>query len=85
VNNHPDCYGTLLPDVTRLEKNMKLESPAFSALVVSHGIGVQNRAVEVKRDGWEKCTACPDYRTCYDLSLARLLMNTVLVNGWYGS
>jgi len=85
VNNHPDCYGALLPDFTRLEKNKALVSPAFSALVVSHGIGVQDRDLEVRTDGWEKCTTCLDYRTCYDLSLAKLLMNTVLVNGWYGA
>jgi hypothetical protein len=75
----------MFPDFTRLEKNKPLVSAAFSALVVSHGIGVQNRALEVKQDGWEKCTTCPDYRTCYDLSLAKLFMNTVLVNGWYGA
>jgi hypothetical protein len=85
VSAHGDCYGTLFPDFTRLEKNKALASPAFSALVVSHGIGVQSRKLEVKSEGWEKCVGCSDYRTCYDLSLAKLLMNTWLVNGWYGS
>ena len=33
--------------------------------------------------------ACPDYRTCYDLSLAKLemnnvLMNTMVANPWVG-
>ena len=85
MNAHSDCYGAMFPDFTRLQKNKPLESQAFTALVVSHGIGVQDRKLEVKREGWEKCTACPDYRTCYDLSMARLAMNTVLVNGWYGA
>ena len=80
-----DCYGTMLPDFTRLEKNKALTSVAFSALVQSHGIGVQGRKLEVKLEGWERCVACADYRTCYGLSLAKLLMNTVLVNGWYGA
>ena len=80
-----ECYGTMFPDFTRLRKNKPLSSPAFTALVESHGIGVQGRKLEVKQDGWEKCVACEDYRTCYDLSLAKLLTNTVLVNNWYGS
>jgi hypothetical protein len=85
MSAHCDCYGTMFPDFTRLEKNKPLNSPAFTALVQSHGIGVQGRMLEVKRDQWEKCVACPDYRTCYDLSLAKLFMNTVLANGWYGA
>jgi hypothetical protein len=84
MSAHSDCYGTMFPDFTRLEKNKPLGSPAFSALVVSHGIGVQSRTLEVKPDGWDKCLACADYRTCYDLSLATLLMKTILANGWTG-
>ena len=75
----------MFPDFTRLERNKPLSSPAFTALLEGYGIGVQGRKLEVKREGWEKCVGCADYRTCYDLSLAKLLMNTVLVNGWYGA
>jgi hypothetical protein len=81
----PDCYGTMFPDFTRLERNKPVEGVAFTALVMSQGIGVQGRKLEVKGDGWDKCVACSDYRTCYDLSLAKLLMNTLLANGWYGA
>jgi len=75
-----DCYGRMFPDFTRLKKNTPLESPAFSALIVSQGIGVQGRTLQLKPDGWHHCVACADYRTCYDLSLAQLLMKTVLAN-----
>lgn len=74
----------MFPDFTRLEKNIKLESPAFAASVISHGIGVQGRSLEVKQEGWKKCIECADYRTCYDLSMAKLCMKTVIANGWYG-
>jgi hypothetical protein len=46
---------------------------------------VQDRKLEVKRDGWEKRVACADYRTCYDPIMTKLAMNTVLVNAWYGA
>lgn len=85
MSAHSDCYGKMFPDFTRLEKNKPLTSPAFIALVESHGIGVQRRSLEVKPDGWDKCVACDDYRTCYDLSLSKMLMNTILANGWYGA
>jgi len=85
MNNLPNCNGSLFPDFTRLKHNQPLASQAFSTLVASHGIGVQSRKVDVKPEGWEKCVACPDYRTCYDLSLAKLLMNAVLAGSLYGT
>ena len=85
MSAHCDCYGTIFTDFARLEKNKPLVSPASSALVVNHGIGVQSRKLEVKREGWDRCAGCSDYRTGYGLSLAELLMNTLQVNGWYGS
>ena len=78
------CYGTMFPDFTRLQKSVPLTSPAFSAQVENQGMAVQGWKLEVERAGWEKCVACTDYRTCYDLSLARLLMNTLMANEWYG-
>lgn len=78
------CYGTMFPDFTRLQKNVLLTSPAFSAMVENRGMGVQGWKLEAERAGWEKCVACTDYRTCYDLSLAKLLMNTLMANEWYG-
>ena len=80
MKNHPDCYGTLFPDFTRLKYKQKLEGQAFTLLVVSSGTGAQGRSLEVKTEAWEKCVMCPDYRTCYDLSLAKLLMNNMLAN-----
>lgn len=85
MNTHTNCYGSLFPDFTRLIYNQPLKSQAFSALATSHGIGVQSRKLEVKTEGWDRCIACPEYRTCYDLSLAKLVMNAVLSGGFYGS
>jgi hypothetical protein len=70
----------MFPDFTRLKRRERLEGQVFTALVVSSGTGAQGRSLEVKREAWEKCVACPDYRTCYDLSLATLLMNNMLIN-----
>jgi len=89
MNVHAECYGLMLPDFTRLKRKERLEGQAFSALATGSGTGTHGRSLEVKDDAWENCVACPDYRTCYDLSLAKLLMNQVLihtmwVNPWVG-
>ncbi len=76
----PECYGTMFPDFTKLKRKEKQDGQAFTALVVGSGTGAQGRSLEVKADAWGKCVACSDYRTCYDLSLAKLSMNNVLAN-----
>ena len=55
-----ECYGKLFPNVRRLEANTPL-----------------SRAAEFTLDEakWERCTQCPHYRTCYDLSMAVLALN----------
>ena len=78
MKSHPDCYGCLFPDFTKLERNKPLDGQAFTALVVSQGIGVQGRQLKVKTDAWEQCLACTEYRTCYDLSMAKLHLNREL-------
>jgi hypothetical protein len=80
MNPHPDCYGTMFPDFTRLKRKERLEGRAFTALVIGSGTGAQDRSLEIKSEAWDRCVACPDYRTCYDLSLAKLEMNNVLMN-----
>ena len=84
-----ECYGKMFPDFTRLKRKERLEGQVFAALVTGSGTAAQGRSLEVKREAWEKCVACPDYRTCYDLSLAKLemnnmLMNTMVANPWVG-
>jgi hypothetical protein len=84
-----ECYGKMFPDFTRLKRKERLEGQAFTALVTGSGTGAQGRSLEVKREAWEKCVACPDYGTCYNLSLAKLemneaLMNTMLADAWVG-
>ena len=89
MSAHLDCYGKMFPDFTRLKRKERLEGQAFTALVVSSGTGAHGRSVEVKAEAWKKCVACPDYRTCYDLSRATLkmnevVMNTMAANPWVG-
>jgi hypothetical protein len=69
-----ECYGSMFPDLSRLEYNKPIEGRVFSVLVKSVGIGVQSRAIRVKTDEWRKCVTCESYHDCYDLSMAKLLL-----------
>jgi hypothetical protein len=62
----------MLPDFAHEHLNERNHGKAFSVLVESSGIGVQGRTLATKTDEWEDCLKCPDYRTCYDLSMAKL-------------
>jgi hypothetical protein len=68
------CYGNMVPDLLRLEYNKPNEGKAFTVFVEQRGIGVQSRAVNVKPDEWRGCVACESYHDCYDLSMAKLLL-----------
>ena len=66
------------PDLTGLEFNRPCRGKAFTVLVQSQGIGVQSRNLEVNDAEWDACQACPVYRSCYDLSMAKLSLNGAL-------
>jgi hypothetical protein len=78
MRNHNSCYGNMFPDLLRLQPNVPLHGHVMSVKVTSLGIGVHDREVELHRDKWEKCIECDDYRSCYDLSLAKVSVTASL-------
>ena len=84
-----DCYGKLFPDFTRLKRGEQQDGQAFSAVITGAGTGAHGRNLDVKTEARLKCSECPDYRSCYELSVAKMLMNQVLrstsvANPWVG-
>ncbi|MEE9211901.1 MAG: hypothetical protein V3U29_04530 [Phycisphaeraceae bacterium] len=78
---YPVCFGTLLPDLLRLRLNKTAKGRAVSVHATSRGVGVQERDVRVDQTQWAQCTRCPHYRSCYDLSLAKLELARALGAG----
>jgi hypothetical protein len=70
----------MLPDLSRLEYNQPLKGKAFTVEARSKGIGVSELRVTVDKDGWEACLACPEYRSCYDLSMVKLVLYRALLD-----
>ena len=74
------CYGAMFPDVASLEHNVPCRGRAFTAEVRSQGLGIQSRQLKIDREACAKCVACPDYRTCYDLGMAKLALQQLLAS-----
>jgi hypothetical protein len=72
------CYGKLFPDVTRLELDQQHAGAVFGCRRNSFGNGEPAVAITVDEANWERCVDCPHYRSCYDLSMAKLLFAQVV-------
>jgi len=68
----------MMSDLARLDHNQLLCGTAFKVMARGQGMGVQELRMEVDSAGWEKCLVCLDYRTCYDLSMAKLTLYRTL-------
>ncbi len=68
----------MLPDLAHLKPNEPTHGKAFQVLVEQIGVGRQRREVSIKAAEWEACVACPDYRSCYDLSMATLALQNAI-------
>jgi hypothetical protein len=68
----------MYPDLSHRRTNVTQQGKVFDTYVASSGIGVQSRTFSIKPEAWQECTRCPEYRFCYDLSLATLLLGGVL-------
>jgi len=67
------CYGKLFPDVSRLEANRQHGGEVFGCRLNRLGAEAQSVEFTVDEAKWERCVDCPHYRSCYDLSMAKLL------------
>jgi len=68
------CCGNMFPDLDRLEDNQPLRGRVFEVLLESKGIGLSGRSITADPEQWKRCVACEQYRGCYDLSMAKMLL-----------
>jgi hypothetical protein len=58
--------------------NRPAAGAVFTCRAVSFGIGTQSADMTIDDAAWDRCTACPEYRECYDLSLGKLVLSQAL-------
>ena len=76
----PVCYGKMFPDLAQAEDNVPCKGKAFVVELRSQGLGIQSSELRTDLKGWQACVACPAYRTCYDLCMARLAMRQAMAS-----
>ena len=68
----------MYPDLSVHRFNEVRIGKVFDVVVESSGLGVHNRRFTTKTDEWNRCTECPEYRHCFDLSIAKLTLEGAL-------
>jgi hypothetical protein len=64
------CYGRMFPSLDSRDKEFQ-QGKVFGLRTRSKGVDRMDFDVLVDARQWESCVECQDYRTCYDLSMAR--------------
>jgi hypothetical protein len=72
------AMGDLFPDLLLLEKNVLNRGRVLGAYLAASGLGIQERRVVEDPQAWQACIESPNFRSCYDLSLAKLHLQEAL-------
>lgn len=69
----------LFPDLLRLEHNKENRGCVASIFIESIGLGIQGRRLTIDEAAWNECVKHPNFRACYDLSMARLALQQAML------
>lgn len=72
------CYGLMFRDILHVEANKVVSGQAFSYELRSMGLARSDRQVQVIEEAWEDCLSCRDFEHCYQLSMAKLALETAI-------
>lgn len=76
---HKRCYGKLFPSVLGLEVDRTVSGKAFEYRIErAGGTFVSRRGIAVQMDQWDDCLECPEFDSCYKLSMAKLTLETAV-------
>jgi hypothetical protein len=73
-----ECIGEIFPDLGKARLNILSGGKVFSALIKSHGLGIQSEELSVDEAQWKSCMECPQFDACYKLSMAKLAFQTAV-------
>lgn len=69
-----DCFGTIYPDLAQFRFGKELPGKVFRLKIDTLGPGHRDRQLQVDMEQWQQCQSCELFRSCYDLSTAKLMM-----------
>lgn len=81
--NHKQCFGKMFPDDLHLKHNAPNEGKVFTVQLNTVGgviAALADRSISVDVDEWDDCQQCPEFESCYKLCLARVTLESAIVN-----
>jgi hypothetical protein len=72
------CFGKIYPDLSRIEFNKEIAGKVFHLRIGSQGMMHQFPQLKPDLTEWEDCQHCESYRSCFDLSNAKLAIQQVV-------
>lgn len=80
---HKECFGKMFPDDLHLKHNTPNEGKVFTVQLNRLG-GLMpvtsDRSIKIDIDQWDDCQQCPEFESCYKLCLARVTLESTIVN-----
>lgn len=70
ANHHQECYGAMLPNLSKVRDNVPLRGKVFGCKIESNLFHRRGHVLGVDLEQWDACVDCPDYESCYALSMA---------------
>lgn len=75
------CYGALLPNLPGTSDECRNTGKVFALVTTTPpGLCRARPQVEMNRAAWDECVQCPEFDHCYQLSMARLALQTATQN-----
>lgn len=73
-----ECYGEMFPNLSHLHWNVPIRGAVFSCEFTKPGPLISDRNIDTDLDQWDRCVACPEFASCYPLSLAKLALGNAV-------
>ena len=81
--SHKECFGKMFPDDLHLKHNRPNAGKVFTVrLKRSSGVmpTTTDRTIAVNVEQWDDCHQCKEFESCYKLSLARVTLESAIIN-----
>ena len=86
MNNqdHKDCFGSIFPDSLNLKNNVPNQGKVFTVWMKQLEGSVlpvqSDRSIETDLKQWEACQQCPEFGSCYKLSIAKMALESAIAS-----
>lgn len=70
----PATAADLFPDLHQLQPNVENKGRVASIFIEAVGVVTQSSDLIIDKEAWNECVKHPDFRSCYDLSMAKLAL-----------